>query len=423
MMRPAEAMTLGTAPRIATLDILRGVAVLGILAMNIVDFALPAQGYANPTALAPASAADFAAWAASFILVDGKMRGLFSLLFGASMLLVIERADARDEASAAIHFRRMLWLGIIGLAHYVLIWRGDILFEYAVAGAAAWFFHQLEVPRLVRFGLLFLLVYFGLQALTSAGHLAVAAAAAVPDAGADALTQARALENGFGRPDPGVIAGTLALYRGGWEGIVAHRIALRAQAPFSAVLPYGWEALGYMLLGMAALRAGFLTGAWPDRLYRRIAAWTILPAIVVQAALAALLVRTDFPAALVFAVHEAGAALVRPPMVIGYAAAIILLSRGGGALSRRLAAAGRTAFTNYLAASIVMTFLFYGYGFSLYGHLGRAELWLVVLPAWALMLAWPALWLAHFRYGPFEWLWRSLARGALQPMRGPARAD
>jgi uncharacterized protein len=104
-------------------------------------------------------------------------------------------------------------------------------------------------------------------------------------------------------------------------------------------------------------------------------------------------------------------------MVVAYAALIILMTRSGGALARRIAATGRTAFTNYLGTSIVMTTLFYGYGFGLFGTMSRSELWLVVVPTWALMLWWSKAWLERYRYGPFEWLWRSLARGARQPMR------
>jgi uncharacterized protein len=107
----------------------------------------------------------------------------------------------------------------------------------------------------------------------------------------------------------------------------------------------------------------------------------------------------------------------RPVMVLAYAALIILLTRGGGRLVERIAAAGRAAFTNYLGTSILMTTLFYGYGLGLYGSMSRIELWLVVLAMWALMLLWSKPWLERFQYGPFEWLWRSLSRLELQPMR------
>jgi uncharacterized protein len=109
--------------------------------------------------------------------------------------------------------------------------------------------------------------------------------------------------------------------------------------------------------------------------------------------------------------------LIRPVMVAAIAALIVLLARDGGWLEERIAAAGRAAFTNYLGTSILMTGLFYGWGFGLFGELSRAQLWPVVIAMWALMLAWSKPWLDRFQYGPFEWLWRSLARGELQPMR------
>jgi len=114
--------------------------------------------------------------------------------------------------------------------------------------------------------------------------------------------------------------------------------------------------------------------------------------------------------------------LFRPLMIVGWACLIILLARPG-ALNRRIAAAGRMAFTNYLGTTILCTTLFYGYGFGLYGHLSRAGLYLVVFAVWALMLLWSKPWLEHFRYGPFEWLWRSLARLRLQPIKGGTLAS
>jgi len=112
--------------------------------------------------------------------------------------------------------------------------------------------------------------------------------------------------------------------------------------------------------------------------------------------------------------------LCRPPMIAGWICLILLLARPGGALTTLLAAAGRMAFTNYLATSLICTTLFYGYGLGWYGHLSRWQLYPVVFAIWAAILIWSRLWLAHFRFGPFEWLWRSLARGSFQPIRGSA---
>ena len=112
----------------------------------------------------------------------------------------------------------------------------------------------------------------------------------------------------------------------------------------------------------------------------------------------------------------------RPLMVVAYAALAVLAARRGGWLVARIAAAGRAAFTNYLGTSILMTGLFYGWGAGLFGRFSRIELWLVVFAMWALMLAWSKPWLERFQYGPFEWLWRTLARWQWQPMRRAAAA-
>ncbi|MFP5330055.1 MAG: DUF418 domain-containing protein, partial [Alphaproteobacteria bacterium] len=130
--------------RIATLDIVRGVAVMGILAMNIVAFAMPFQAYVNPYAFGPADALDQAVYAFNFLFVDGKMRGLFSFLFGASMLLVIQRAEAAGDSPASINFRRLGWLLFFGAIHFYLIWFGDILMAYALTGMVAFLFRRLS---------------------------------------------------------------------------------------------------------------------------------------------------------------------------------------------------------------------------------------------------------------------------------------
>ncbi|MDB5697714.1 MAG: hypothetical protein JWN69_518 [Alphaproteobacteria bacterium] len=399
------------AERIVTLDILRGVAVMGILAINIVAFGLPVDAYLNPRAFGLESGADLVSWTASFILIDGKMRGLFSLLFGASMLLVIERAEAGGEPSEKVHFRRMAWLLLFGLVHYYFIWHGDILTLYAQIGIVAWFLHASSPRTLVHLSVALVLLQFLLFAML-----------AIPgfDLFADPQSPARQAA-----PEPagaGRIVEALALYRGAYRGILNYQFTDGLNGPLVALLLAGAETLAYMLLGMAALKTGFLTGSWSNRRYWRVALAGVGFGIPTTSLLAAALIHEQFSSQAIIALHLAAATLLRPIMIFATAALIILATRGGGMLTDRIAAAGRTAFTNYLGTSILMTSLFYGYGLGLFGRLSRAELWLVVLPTWALMLLWSKPWLERYRYGPFEWLWRSLARGRPQPMRKPAAA-
>jgi uncharacterized protein len=172
-----------------------------------------------------------------------------------------------------------------------------------------------------------------------------------------------------------------------------------------------------MLFGMAALKSGFLTGEWDDARYRRLAVRCFLIGIPAYCALIYNIFRDDFSPAGLFTWSIAATVPIRPIMIVAIAATIILATRRGGWLTERIAAAGRAAFTNYLGTSIVMTGVFYGWGLGLFGQLDRAELWLVVIAMWVLMLAWSKPWLDRYQYGPFEWLWRSLSRGERQPMR------
>src|SRR5688572_20890472 len=236
-------------PRIATLDIVRGVAVMGILAMNIVAFAMPFQAYMNPLAYGMEGTADFASWVVSFVLIDGKMRGLFSFLFGASMLLVIERAEAGGQSAASVHYRRMFWLLIFGLIHLYFIWFGDILVGYALVGIIAWLFRNKPPRALIRWGIglvvVQLLVFAGLAA--SAFYLRGEATA--PGAAAEMVREWRELEVQFGVLSGEPLAKDLAIHRGDYGGVVAHRLAEHAMAPIKGLFMFGWETLAYFLFG------------------------------------------------------------------------------------------------------------------------------------------------------------------------------
>ena len=403
-------------PRHLTLDALRGIAVMGILAMNIIAFAMPEQAYLNPLAWGGSDPADLALWAGSMVLVDGKMRGLFSLLFGASMLLVIERAAARGESPAPVHYRRMGWLMLFGLAHYYLIWSGDILFLYAVVGMAAYPLRHRTPEALIRTGIACVAASFVILALSAATFLFVEHAAQLPGARPEILASYRDTLNSIGAPGSATIRDEVAVYRGGYAGILAFRLAA---GPVTGVMFSGFETLGFMLIGMALLRNGFLTGSWAPARYRRVAAIAYLWGLPPMVALCAWCFRSGFEPIATFNAVFAWALPFRLVLVIGHAALAlwIVTTQRERAWVRRVAAAGRAAFTNYLGTSMVMTSLFYGYGLGLFGSLSRLALIPFVLAGWAVMLWWSQPWLDRFAYGPLEWLWRSLARGTLQPMR------
>ncbi|MEP9403235.1 DUF418 domain-containing protein [Sphingomonas sp. VNH70] len=403
------------APRIAAIDAVRGVAVMGILFLNIVSFGMPDAAYLSPRAYGWAGPADRFAYYLSFVLFDGKMRGLFSFLFGASLLLIVDRAEAAGANPAAIHYRRMAWLALFGLAHAVLLWLGDILLHYAIIGSLAYGFRHFPVRKLMLFGLTFALVELLLMGTIPLSWLAMQA-----EGGARAAAKLHAFEEAFGIPDPATIARQLALFRGGYGGIVAFHLREMPDV-LSDTFVVGFETLAYMLFGMAALRSGLLTGAWPRARYRR---WAIVGLGVGgggYALLAAWMAARGLDSLAVASGPLVLGGPLRIAMIPGWAALIVLATRGGGTAGRRLAAVGRMALSNYLATSIAMCALFYGWGFGLYGHLSRAQLYLPVAGMCIGMLWWSPLWLARFRYGPFEWAWRSLARWQWQPLRVEAR--
>ncbi len=399
-----------------TLDTVRGVAVLGILLLNIIAFSMPMPAYFNPAAYGGAEGLDLAAWFGNFVLFDGKMRGLFSFLFGASTLLVIERATAKGENAAKVHYARMVWLLVFGLVHLWAVWWGDILNNYALMGMVAFLFRNARVKTLLIVGCILLVVQFIVSGFIP---MIAAIAQATPD-NPEMREAIVGIERGFGRPPTDWLTEQVALYRGDWWGIAVERFKEAAWGPLLGILQYGWETLAYMLFGMAAFRNGMLTGQWERRRYWRWVAIGFGIGIPFYSALAIWMIRSDFglvqvtSAAMVFTVP------VRPLMIMGWASLIVLLMRPSGFLTDRLAAAGRMAFTNYLVTSLICTTIFYGYGLGWYGALSRAEVYLVVFAVWALILLWSKPWLERFAYGPLEWLWRSLSRGRPQEMAGGA---
>jgi uncharacterized protein len=401
--------------RIFSLDVIRGVAVMGIFSVNIIAFAMIEAAYFNPPAYGGWHGPDLALWAANMLVIDGKMRTLFSMLFGASTLLVIERAEAGGRSGPAVHIRRMLVLLGFGLIHYYLIWFGDILVLYAASGLIAFLFRKLPVERLIALGAAFLIASMLIFTLLMISQYQADAAAHASGATQQAIAK---WNDGLGEfyPSAARIAGDKALHLGSWLGLVTHNLSDWAQI-FPSTLMFMPDTIGLMLIGMAGYRSGFLTGEWDDAQYRRVAKIAIPIGLAAGAAIIAYDLGSHFYIIGAFSAFIIAATPFITIMALGYAALIILASRRQGWLAQRIAAAGRCAFTNYLGTSLISTFVFYGWGLGLYGSLWRWQAWLLVPLVWLAMLAWSKPWLERFNYGPFEWAWRSLSRGELQPMR------
>jgi uncharacterized protein len=402
--------------RIVTLDIIRGIAVMGIFSVNITAFAMIEGAYFNPPTYGGADGANLALWIANLILIDGKMRSLFSMLFGASMLLVIQRAAANGESPPKVHFARMAVLFAIGWLHYHLIWWGDILKDYAFVGCIAFLWRNASVKKLLGWGIgfyIFGMLFFGsfiVQMLQwdQAAHAAGASRAAIDN------------WNDFARmmyPPAADVAKDLALHRGSWLGIAHYWVVEKPFSWVQGMLMFTPETLALMLFGMAGYKSGFLTGEWDNTRYRKWAIVGLSLGALASIAVAIADIQSRFYVPMVFGGFIVGLAPFRVLMAAGYAALVILLTRNSGWLAQRIAATGRAAFSNYLGTSLIATFVFYGWGLGYYGYAERWQAWLLVPTVWAIMLLWSKPWLERFHYGPLEWVWRTLARGKVQPFR------
>lgn len=386
--------------RIESLDVTRGLAVLGILAVNAIYFAAPWQTALDPT-LPPIAITGATAWtwALMHVLFEYKFITLFSLLFGASLVMVGGEGD--DRARGAVLVRRLLWLLLFGLIHALAIWYGDILVVYALTGLIVMTARSWHPRALIVAGVALYLAALVLQ------HMLALVWDAVPPDQAGAI---RAQMAAIFTPPPEELARVQAAYQGGFIAALQQNVSTWLSFMSNGLLSLMVRTAGVMLIGMALFKLGFLSGRAP--------AWLYLVSVMLGAgALGVIGWQASINYAARFEVmHMATVGLLPNAalsifVAIAYASACILLVKVGvRLLTRPLAAVGRMAFSNYIAQSLIMTTLFWsGRGFGLYGEVDRIGLWAIVLAVWALQLIWSPLWLRRFEMGPLEWVWRRLS--------------
>ncbi|MCP5397461.1 MAG: DUF418 domain-containing protein [Sphingomonadaceae bacterium] len=403
--------------RLLSLDFIRGIAVMGILAANIVAFGQPWSAYMYPDGfVTPHGEAEDWMWIAQFVLIDHKMRGLFTILFGAGMMLFLEKAWAKG-ATNWLQARRLGWLFLFGLAHFFLIWRGDILMLYAVAGLLALLFTHLKArEQLLIGGLWYLAGMILFAAMMIPSYLIAETSFGTAPALAEVLQQMQDAKAKQLADD----AMELSLAQGGnlfaWLG---HGFEKHALDPFNNLIVLFLETVPLMLIGMALYRMGLFDGTMMDATTQRRRGWLLLvigAAMSLAIGLWAKSIGFSF-----FGVQAAFMGMTPLPQLLMTLGLAMLLSlwapKATGWLGERVIATGRMAFSNYIGTSILMQFVFQGWALGLYGELTRGGLYLVVLGACVVMLAWSKPWLAHYRYGPLEWLWRCLTYGRMFPLR------
>jgi len=395
------------ADRILSLDILRGFAVLGILLMNIQSFSMIGAAYLNPTAYGDLTGVNRLVWSLSHFFADLKFISIFSMLFGAGIVLFSTRLESRRLRAAPVHYRRAFWLLIIGLAHGFLLWYGDILATYGLVALVTYLFWR-RSPRV--------LLVVGLVVVSISSLLSWMFGASIPYWPPEAIEGMLS----FWKPGAEAIASELAAYGGSWiaqmseraPGMVEHLTVVF----WTTML---WRTGGLMLIGMALYKWGVLSAERSRRFY-----WTAAGVgLVVGLPLIGLGVARRFAAdwALEYAFFQGGQYNYWGSLLVAlaYVSLIMLLAKSKplGGVSRRLAAVGRMAFTNYLMQTVVCTTIFYGHGFGLFGTVERSIQILIVFAVWIFQLWFSTFWLERFRFGPAEWVWRSLTYMKPQPMR------
>ncbi|MBM3304962.1 MAG: DUF418 domain-containing protein [Candidatus Aminicenantes bacterium] len=412
---PEEKLLQPVAPpeRLASLDVLRGFAVLGILLVNIQDFSMVFAAYLNPTAFGDLTGLNRWAWMLTHVLGDQKFMTIFSLLFGAGILLVTSKAESKGLPPAGLHYRRIFWLFVIGLMHAYLLWRGDILVAYAVCAVWVYLFRKKKPKTLLIAGAVFILVPTILYLIFSWS---------VP------YWPPEAVESNLQMwaPPAERIAQEVAVYRGGWLQQMGHRVpSAIAFQTFIFLIYIGWRVTGVMLIGMALFKWRVLSAERSGRFYRIMlaAGFGIGIPLIVTGVVRNFAAGWAWPYSMFIGwqFNYLGSL----GMAAGYIALVMLLCRSARlpALRERLAAVGRMAFTNYLLQSLICTTLFYGHGFGLFGKVQRWQQVLITVAIWTTLLVVSPLWLRRFRFGPVEWLWRTLTYRKAQPMRMPRTAQ
>lgn len=395
--------------RIWSLDVLRGVGVLGMLAVHIQLFAYPSLTRWNPTGYGDLQGVNWFVWLATRVLADGKFISIFAMLLGVSIVMLAAEARSRGVSAWPVHMRRMAVLLVLGLLHAHLLWYGDMLVPLALSGAVVFFARRLSPGKLLILGGLSL-------AMASALPFVLTWSTAQSDPAALAAWKEQ------WTPRPEIVALEIAQYRGGWLEQMDHRVPAALETETVSFLTrLLWQMTGLMLLGMALFRLDVLSAARSRAFYLRMVALgfgagALLNALAIWRSFATNWDLLDF-ALVSEQLHYWGDFLV----ALGWTGLVMLLCQSGWLL-RPVAAVGRMALTNYLLQSVICTTIFYGHGFGLFGHIERAGQLAIVAAVWAFQMVASSVWLRYFSVGPIEWVTRLLVFGRRPVFRRPSPA-
>ena len=419
------------AERHLSMDVIRGIALFGILLMNIVGF-----GYhSSPADLAgqePWQGANFWAWYIPETFFEGTQRGLFSILFGAGIIVLTMRGEERGAglSLADVYYRRNIWLIGWGLVNsYLLLWDGDILYFYGLAALFLFPLRNMKPQHLVLIGLACLTILSAQSIYNRADEIEQKAkyeeAIELRDAGEELDDEQEGAIDGWEErisdyyADEEKLQERIDDHTTGYGKTFMHHLPSLTDVHGNYAFRYlVLDAIAFMTIGMALFRWGVMTLQVPIRVD-----WLLLivgygVGIPLRMYSSAHIVASDFDfmafsdTSLIYDVR-------RLFMTLGHLGLLLLFVRSGilGWLQRSIAAVGRTALTNYIMHSVIALIVFLRPGFGLYGQLERYQLYWVVAGICVFQLIVSPIWLKHFRFGPLEWIWRSLTYMQRQPMR------
>jgi uncharacterized protein len=431
------------AERIKSIDAIRGFALLGILMMNIPGFGINWDFWYGMMHGARAGK-DYYTFAIVMVFFEGTMRGLFSMLFGAGMVLfMMNKKDVPGKPPVAeYYYRRLLWLVFFGLINaFVILWFGDILFFYGLCGMILFPFRKLNPKWLLVLGIA--CVSFGMikqqwnwnetRTKREAYTEAVAVKKENKKLSAEqqgAIASWEQIEKNAGqKPDTAFTNDHLRRMRGDYITVFSHLIPINAGGEVQYMYEDPWDMLCMMFIGMALFGWGFFTNKLKTSTY---AMWMFV-GYGIGIPVAWLIFDKAWMNTMPFgdfvdrwrSTPQVFAEFRRIPITLGHASLLMLIYRSKLVpwLMKALSNVGQMAFTNYLMQSIICTFFFYGYGFGNYNKLRFYELYYVVFAVWIFQMIFSSIWLRYFRFGPFEWVWRSLTYWKKQPMRVQASAE
>ena len=387
--------------RIHSLDLLRGFAVLGILIMNITSFSQITMAYMNPTIGAGLEGYNQYFHGFNYIFADTRFMSIFSMLFGAGVVLFTQRIEAKGKRVAALHYKRMFWLLLFGLIHAYFIWVGDILVTYAICGSLVFFFRKKSIRTLFIMAVILFLIPISLKFMTYYG---------MP---ADALESTFA----FFHPSAEQIASQTQAMRGSYLEQMPLRVedAIQIQTLVFMIEMF-WRASAMMLLGMILYRKGILSAEKSTAYYKKLMWVGFVPGLILSGIGLSQVYASEWNAAYVMNIGANYKFVSGLFMALGYIGLVIWCYKKGifKKFQNRLRATGRMAFTNYIGMSVICTLLFNGHGLGLFGTLDRLQQFLIVISVWVLILIISPLVLKNYRLGPLERLWRKLTYFSLK---------